>query len=98
VTYPQSFEIPFRYTLAAGGYIPYQDKVINALPPHSVVNEISCNIETAEIWQNTNVIQYLNAPLNPDVGRSSDRNQQSLNGESQTVRRKQSSLNIVRWR
>jgi hypothetical protein len=95
---PQSFEIPFRYTLAAGGYIPYQDKVINALPPRSVVNEISCNIETAEIWENTDVIQYLNAPLNPDVGRSSDKKQQSLNGESQTVRRKQSSPNIVRRR
>ena len=94
----QSFEIPFRYTLAAGGYIPYQDKVINALPPHSVVNEISCNIETAEIWQNTDVIQYLNAPLNPDVGRSSDKKQQSFTGGSQTVRRKQSSPNIVRRR
>jgi len=95
---PQSFEIPFRHTLAAGGYIPYQDKVINALPPHSVVNEISCNIETAEIWQNTDVIQYLNAPLNPDVGPSRDKNQQSLNGGSQTVRRKQSSPNNVRRR
>ena len=93
---PQSFEIPFRHTLAAGGYIPYQDKVINALPPHSVVNEISCNIETAEIWQNTDVIQYLNAPLNPDVGRSSDTSQRSLNGGSQ--RRKQSSQNTVRRR
>src|SRR5262249_25275043 len=28
----QSFEFPFRYTLAAGGFIPYQDKIINALP------------------------------------------------------------------
>jgi hypothetical protein len=93
---PQSFEFPFRYTLAAGGYIPYQDKIINALPPRSVVNEISCNIETAEIWQNTDVIQYLNAPLNPDVGRSSDKKQQSLNGGSRAVRRKQSSPNIVR--
>ena len=67
---PQSFEFPFRYTLGAGGYIPYQDKVINALPPHSVVNDISCKVETAEIWQNTDVIQYLNAPLNPDLGLS----------------------------
>jgi hypothetical protein len=95
---PQSFEFPFRYTLAAGGYIPYQDKVINALPPRSVVNEISCNIETAEIWQNTDVIQYLNAPLNPDVGRSSDKKQQSSNGGLQNVRGKQSSPNTVRWR
>ena len=67
---PQSFEFPFRHTLGAGGYIPYQDKVINALPPHSVVNDISCKVETAEIWQNTDVIQYLNAPLNPDLGLS----------------------------
>jgi hypothetical protein len=95
---PQSFEFPFRYTLAAGGYIPYQDKIINALPPRSVVNEISCKVETAEIWQNTDVIQYLNAPLNPDVRPSSDTNQQSLRGGSQTVRRKQSSPNNVRWR
>jgi hypothetical protein len=92
---PQSFEFPFRYTLAAGGYIPYQDQVINALPPRSVVNEISCRVETAEIWQNTDVIQYLNAPLNPDVRPSSGTNQQSLNGGSQTVRRKQSSPNTA---
>ena len=64
---PQSFEFPFRYTLGAGGYIPYQGKVINELPPRSVVNDISCQVETAEIWQNTDVIQYLNAPLNPDL-------------------------------
>jgi len=95
---PQSFEFPFRYALAAGGYIPYQDKVINALPPRSVVNEISCKVETAEIWQNTDVIQYLNAPLNPDVKPSSDTRQQSLNSGSRTVRRKQSSPNNVRWR
>ncbi len=70
---PQSFEFPFLYTLGAGGYIPYQDKVINALPPHSVVSDISCKVETAEIWQNTDVIQYLNAPLNPDLGLSARR-------------------------
>ena len=64
---PQSFEFPFRYTLGAGGYIPYQGKVINELPPRSVVNDISCKVETAEIWENTDVIQYLNAPLNPDL-------------------------------
>src|SRR5262245_37326736 len=95
---PQSFGFPFRYTLAAGSYIPYQDKVINALPPRSVVNEISCKVETAEIWQNTDVIQYLNAPLNPDVKPSSDTRQQSLNGGSRTVRRKQSSQKTVRSR
>src|SRR5262249_16793323 len=94
----QSFEFPFRYTLAAGGLIPYQDKIINALPPHSVVSEISCNVETAEIWQNTDPIQYLSAPFNPDVGRSSEKNRQSLNGESRTSKRKPSSSNIVRSR
>jgi hypothetical protein len=95
---PQSFEFPFRYTLAAGGFIPYQDKIINALPPHSVVSDILCNVEAAEIWQNTDAIQYLNAPLNPDVGWSSEKNRQSLNGESQTSKRKPSSSNIVRSR
>ena len=84
----QSFEFPFRYTLAAGGYIPYQDQIVNALPPRLVANEISCKVEKAEIWRNTDVIQYLNAPLNPDVGRSSDKGQQSLNRGAQTVRRK----------
>jgi hypothetical protein len=74
----QSFEFPFRYTLAAGGYIPYQDQIVNALPPRSVANEISCKVEKAEIWRNTDVIQYLNAPLNPDVGRSSDKGQQGV--------------------
>jgi len=63
----QSFEFPFRYTLGAGGYVPYQDKVINVLPPRSAVNDLSCNVQTAEIWQNTDVIQYLNAPLNPEL-------------------------------
>jgi hypothetical protein len=67
---PQSFEFPFLYTLGAGSYIRYQNKVINALPPHSVVSDISCQVTTAEIWQNTDVIQYLNAPLNPDLGLS----------------------------
>jgi hypothetical protein len=95
---PQSFKFPFRHALAAGGYIPYQDKIINALPPRSVVNEISCTVETAEIWQNTDVIQYLNAPLNPDVVPSKYTNQQSLNDGSQTLRRKQNSPNTVRWR
>jgi hypothetical protein len=37
------------------------------LPPHSVVNGISCKVETAEIWQSTDGIQYLNAPLNPSL-------------------------------
>jgi hypothetical protein len=68
---PQSFEFPFLYTLGAGSYVPYQNKVINALPPHSVISDISCKVATAEIWQNTDVIQYLNAPLDPDLGLSS---------------------------
>jgi hypothetical protein len=63
---PQSFEFQSPYTLGPrGGHIPYQSKVVNVLPSHSVVNDISCKVETAEIWENTDVIQYLNAPLNP---------------------------------
>jgi hypothetical protein len=68
---PQAFDFPFLYTLGAGSYVPYQNKVINALPPHSVVSDISCKVATAEIWQSADVIQYLNAPLNPDLGLSS---------------------------
>lgn len=56
------------YTLGPrNGYIPYQDEVIDVLPAHSVVNGISCKVETAEIWQSTDNIQYLNAPLNPSL-------------------------------
>jgi hypothetical protein len=67
----QSFEFQIPYTLGpSGGHIPYQDKVINELPPQSVVNDISCKVETAEIWESTDTIQYLNAPLNPDLGQS----------------------------
>ena len=58
-----------RYTLGpGGGHIPYHDEVIDVLPPRSVVNGISCKVETAEIWKNTDGIQYLNAPLNPSLG------------------------------
>jgi hypothetical protein len=49
------------------GYVPYQDEVIDVLPPHSVVNGISCKVETADIWQSSDGIQYLNAPLNPSL-------------------------------
>ena len=57
-----------RYTLGPGsGHIPYHDEVIDVLPPHSVVNGISCKVQTAEIWQSTDGIQYLNAPLNPTL-------------------------------
>jgi len=64
----QSFELQFPYTLGPkGGHIPLQAKVIDVLPPRSVVNDISCKVETAEIWKNTDAIQYLNAPLNPNL-------------------------------
>jgi len=65
---PKSSVKLYPYTLGPrSGYIPYQDEVIDVLPPHSVVNGISCNVETAEIWQSTDGIQYLNAPLNPGL-------------------------------
>jgi hypothetical protein len=68
---PQSFEFQFPHTLGpVGGHISYQAKAINELPPRSVVNEISCKVETAEVWERTDTIQYLNAPLNPDLGQS----------------------------
>jgi hypothetical protein len=51
---PKSSVKLYPYTLGPGsGYIPYQDEVIDVLPPHSVVNGISCKVETAEIWQST---------------------------------------------
>ena len=57
-----------RYTLGPGsGQIPYHDEVVDVLPPHSVVNGVSCKVKTAEIWQSTDGIQYLNAPLNPSL-------------------------------
>ena len=49
------------------GYVPYQAEVIDVLPPHSVVTGISCKVETAGIWQSSDGIQYLNAPLNPSL-------------------------------
>ena len=65
---PKSSVKLYPYTLGPrSGYIPYQDEVIDVLPPHSVINGISCKIETAEIWQSTDGIQYLNAPLNPSL-------------------------------
>jgi hypothetical protein len=63
---PKSSVKLYPFTLGPrSGYIPYQDEVIDVLPPQSVVTGISCKIETAEIWQSTDSIQYLNAPLNP---------------------------------
>jgi hypothetical protein len=65
---PKSSVKLYPYTLGPrNGYIPYQDEVIDVLPPHSVVNGISCKVETAEIWQSTDGIQHLNAPLNPSL-------------------------------
>ena len=57
-----------QYTLGPGsGQIPYHDAVVDVLPPHSVVNDVSCKVQTAEIWQITDGIQYLSAPLNPSL-------------------------------
>jgi hypothetical protein len=51
---------------ALRGSIPYQDKVINELPPRSMVREISSTPKTVEIWQNTDDVQSLNArPCQP---------------------------------
>jgi hypothetical protein len=65
---PKSSVKLYPYTLGPrSGFVPYQDEVIDVLPPHSVINGISCKVETAEIWQSSDGIQYLNAPLNPSV-------------------------------
>jgi hypothetical protein len=65
---PQSATKQSPYTLAPeGGRVTYQDQVIEVLKPHSVVNDISCKVTAAVIWQNTDSIQYLNAPLNPPL-------------------------------
>jgi hypothetical protein len=61
----KSFEVQFLDVLGMGGYIPYQDKIIAQLPPHSVVRDISCKAHAAEIWQPTDNIQTLNGPVNP---------------------------------
>ena len=61
----KSIEVQFLDVLGMGGYIPYQDKIIAQLPPHSVVRNISCKAEAAEVWQRTDNIQTLNGPLNP---------------------------------
>lgn len=66
--FPQSATKRSPYTLAPdGGHITYQDEVIEVLKPHSVVKDISCKVTAAEIWQNADSIQYLNAPLNPPI-------------------------------
>jgi hypothetical protein len=67
---PKSSVKQSRYTIGPGGYIPYQDEVIDVLPPRSVVKDISCHVESAEIWQKTDDIQYHNAPLNPKLAPS----------------------------
>jgi hypothetical protein len=61
----RSIEVQFDDILGKGGYIPYQDKIIAQLPPHSVVKDISCKPEAAEVWQPTDNIQTLNGPPNP---------------------------------
>jgi hypothetical protein len=61
----KSFDVQFLDVLGMGGFISYQDKIIAQLPPHSVVRDISCKAEAAEIWQPTDNIQTLNGPINP---------------------------------
>lgn len=50
----------YLYTLAPdGGAVPVLDHVVAELQPQSVVNDVSCNIGSATIWQKDDDIQYL---------------------------------------
>jgi hypothetical protein len=50
----------FLYTLAPdGGSVPILDHVVAELPSQSVVNDVSCSIESATVWQKDDDIQYL---------------------------------------
>jgi hypothetical protein len=51
----------FDDILGEGGYIPYQDKIIAQLLPHSVVNDISSKPAAADVWQCGDNIKTLNA-------------------------------------
>jgi hypothetical protein len=62
---PKSFEVQFADIFGKGGAIPYEEKIIAQLPPHSVVKNISCKAKEAEIWQPTDNIQTLSAPFQP---------------------------------
>jgi hypothetical protein len=63
---PRTIAQHLPYTLAPeGGHFPLQDDIIGQLPPHSEINDISCQVVAADIWKNTDGIEYLNAPLNP---------------------------------
>jgi hypothetical protein len=62
---PKSFEVQFVDIFGKGGAIPYEEKIIAQLPPHSIVKNISCKAKEAEIWQPTDNIQTLSAPFQP---------------------------------
>jgi hypothetical protein len=50
----------YLYTLAPdGGAVPVLDHVVAALEPQSVINDVSCGIESATVWQKDDDIQYL---------------------------------------
>lgn len=61
----KSFRASFPHILGMDGRIPLQDWVVAKLPPRSVVRDISCKPEAAEIWQRTDNIQTLSVPYNP---------------------------------
>jgi hypothetical protein len=55
-----SVEQRYLYTLAPeGGAVPILDHVVAELQPQSVVNEVSCAIGSATVWQKDDDIQYL---------------------------------------
>jgi len=50
----------FLYTLAPdGGSVPVLDHVLAELPSQSVLNDVSCGIGSATVWQKDDDIQYL---------------------------------------
>ena len=50
----------YLYTLAPdGGSVPVLDHVVAELQPQSVINDVSCTIASATVWQKDDDIQYL---------------------------------------
>ncbi len=50
----------YLYTLAPdGGTVPLLDHVVAELKPRSVVDDVSCTIGSATVWQKDDDIQYL---------------------------------------
>jgi hypothetical protein len=50
----------YLYTLAPdGGTVPLLDHVVAELKPQSVINDVSCTVGSATVWQKDDDIQYL---------------------------------------